>query len=78
MGTNRDIINVFASNLRRLRLARGFTYAALSTRCGIDRSELCKMESGKINIGLCSLAAIAKGLEVTVEALLMSSENISL
>lgn len=57
-------------NLRRLREARGFTQAQLSSASGVPRPTIAKLEAGAPNPTLHVLARLAQALRVSIEELL--------
>lgn len=60
-----------ASNIRRVREARGLTQEALGARAGVSRNYIASLELGRItNPGAFPLYALARALGVTLEALL--------
>ena len=58
-----------ASNLRRLREARGWTQQQLADNSGVPRPTLAHLESGDGNPTLAVLMRVALALSVTLEAL---------
>lgn len=57
--TNRKTV---AANVRRLRLYRGLSQAALAARSGVSRGTVCAVEAGRRNVGLRALRRIASAL----------------
>jgi len=63
-------MNNFGTKIRKIRKQRKLTLEQLSKRCGIDRTYISKIESGKIrNPYIPTLEKIADGLSVDVEIL---------
>jgi transcriptional regulator with XRE-family HTH domain len=60
-----------ASNLKRLRKARGYTQERLGQRCGLTKSYISNVEQETVNISLANLEALALGLECWEADLLM-------
>jgi transcriptional regulator with XRE-family HTH domain len=56
-------------NVRKLRRQLDLTQDALSTRCGIYRSYLSRIESGSANPTLLTLVSLASVLNVTIQDL---------
>jgi transcriptional regulator with XRE-family HTH domain len=56
-----DFLRRLASNLRRLRDARGYTQAELGDRRGLARSYIYNVELETLNISLAKLEALASG-----------------
>ena len=59
----------FGKRLKELRLARGLSQEELAFRVGIHRTYLGGIERGERNPSLRNLAAIAKGLGVSLSEL---------
>lgn len=51
-----------ATNIQRLRQARGYTQQELAERCGLSKTYISNVEQGTVNISLASLEVIAIGL----------------
>ncbi len=60
-----DPNQVFAANLRRLRLRLGLSQEAFADRCGLHRTYIGAIERGERNVTLKTLGQIAEGLGVT-------------
>ena len=56
--------------LKRLRVAKALTQAALAARAGLTREYISKLEAGKQDPSLTTISALAKALGVPVTALL--------
>jgi DNA-binding XRE family transcriptional regulator len=56
--------------VRQLRIATGLTQTALAKRCGMNRSEVSRLEAGHRRPSLDTLARLAKALQVTPRSLL--------
>ena len=61
MKKNPDLVK-FGLNIRRLRLKKGLSQAALARRAGISANYVGTLERGVQNPSLTSLASLAKGL----------------
>lgn len=59
-----DLREVFATNLRRLRHAKGLSQEALSDSADINRTYLSKLETGATYVGLEIIGKLAKVLGV--------------
>jgi len=59
----------FGIRIRELRLAAGMTQDDLADRCGIFRTYMSRLETGKANPTLSMIHALAGGLRVPVVAL---------
>jgi len=61
---------VLATNLRRLRSAKGLSQEQLAERAGIHRNYLGGIERRERNVGLDNIERIASALSVTISELL--------
>jgi transcriptional regulator with XRE-family HTH domain len=59
-----DLRKVFASNLRRLRNAKGLSQDGLAQEAGISRSYLNQIEKGSFNVSLKVIGKLAETLHV--------------
>ncbi|XXT15352.1 helix-turn-helix transcriptional regulator [Sorangium sp. So ce429] len=64
------LLQYVAANTRRLRQRRGMTQEALAKAAELDLRFIQKIESGRYNISLRTLLAVASALEVAPGALL--------
>ncbi len=64
----------FAENLRRYRLRAGLSQEALGLRCGLDRTEVGKLERGERQPRLETIVKVARGLDVKPAQLLRGIE----
>jgi transcriptional regulator with XRE-family HTH domain len=51
-----------SDNLKRLRVARGYTQERLAKLCGLHKQYVCNVERAVVNISLANLEALATGL----------------
>jgi transcriptional regulator with XRE-family HTH domain len=58
-----DLRDVFATNLRRLRNARGLSQDDLAYEAGVSRSYLSQLEKGAFYASLKIIGRLAKGIE---------------
>jgi transcriptional regulator with XRE-family HTH domain len=65
-----EIIEVVAKNVRRLRLAAGFSQEALGEEAGLHRTYISQIERKQLNPSLVTLGRIAKALGVRPDQLL--------
>ena len=71
----RDIIAVFAQNLKTLRLAAGLSQEELAHLTGLHRTYVGSVERGERNISLRNVQRLADALGVTAAALLSDSQH---
>jgi transcriptional regulator with XRE-family HTH domain len=68
-----DLRQIFATNLRKARHAKGLSQEALAFDAEIDRTHLSEIENGKTWVGLEIIAKLAAVLEIQPYELLMPS-----
>lgn len=66
-----DILNLFSSNIRRIRKDRGLTQEELADACGMHRTYISAIERGKRSISLNNISKIAASLQVEPYELFM-------
>ena len=72
MPKQRDIVSLFAANLRRIREEKGYSLRQLERECTkAENSDLSRYEHGDVNIGLRKLEELAKALDVMPAELLL-------
>jgi transcriptional regulator with XRE-family HTH domain len=65
-----EIVERFASNLRRERLARGMTQEGLADAAELHRTHISLLEQSKRDPKLTTIAKLADGLDTTPGRLL--------
>jgi transcriptional regulator with XRE-family HTH domain len=71
--TSPPYLQALATNVRRLRLARGITLDGLAAASGVGRSTLARLEGRQANPTIETVFAIADALGVSIGALLAES-----
>jgi DNA-binding XRE family transcriptional regulator len=66
--------HLLASNVRHFRLKKNITQESLAEECGIFRTYLSKIETGKCNPSLSVMVALADTLGIMPHALLTPME----
>lgn len=66
-----DIIRVFGSNLRKLRVERGLSQEKFAELCGLHRTYISDIECFQRNVSLETVSKIAEALNVQPYLLLM-------
>jgi transcriptional regulator with XRE-family HTH domain len=61
---------VFASNVRRIRTARGMSQEKLAEECGLHRTYISDIERAERNLSIENMERIAQALAVDVRELL--------
>jgi DNA-binding XRE family transcriptional regulator len=67
---HRQWLNTLARNVKHLRQEKNLSQEVLATRCGLYRTYLSRIETGKCNPSLTVLVALSYALDVRPHALL--------
>lgn len=68
---NRDNFQIlFGKKIEELRVEKALSYRQLAQRCGVDHSNISKIEKGEINIRLSTIFELAIGLQKMPKELL--------
>ncbi|HVX00166.1 MAG TPA: helix-turn-helix transcriptional regulator [Candidatus Babeliaceae bacterium] len=67
---DQEIQSKFGENLRRIRMAKGYSLQDLANLCDVDKSNIGKIENGHFNLQLTKIFELAKGLGVSPKDLL--------
>lgn len=67
---NQSSGKIVAENLRRVRLAKGWSQEVCAEKCGLHRTYIGAVERGERNITLATLDGIAAALKVSAIELL--------
>lgn len=59
-----EVMKAFGDNLKRIRLERGMTQENLAFKADIAFSSVARIEAGKINTTISTIARLAKTLGV--------------
>lgn len=70
-----DIVKVFGTNLRKLRLERGLSQEKFSELCGLHRTYISDIECFQRNVSLENVQKIADALEVETYTLFLEGEH---
>lgn len=63
-----------AANLRRLRVSAEMTQETLAERCGVERTLIQRLENGRTNCTLLTLAELCAGLPCDVSQLFIYAD----
>lgn len=61
-------------NLRRLRVAKGYTIEELADRADADASYVARLERGEVNVGVVLLARLGKAVGAKLADLMVEPE----
>ena len=67
---DKKFLLAFGKNVRELRLQKSLSQYKLSYDSNISRSQIIAIENGQINTTICTLYALAKGLEIPPKKLM--------
>jgi transcriptional regulator with XRE-family HTH domain len=70
-----DLRQVFATNLRRARHAKGLSQEGLAYEAGINRSYMSRLENGSTYAGLEIIGKLADVLEIDPAELLRRAKS---
>jgi transcriptional regulator with XRE-family HTH domain len=66
----KDIVKVFGRNLKKLRLQRKLSMEKLAKLADMELSQIYRIENGKVNAKLTTIAALGKALDIEPNELL--------
>jgi transcriptional regulator with XRE-family HTH domain len=72
---NQALIMVFGKNVQRIRLFKGFTQEYLAEEAGISQVQIARIESGKLNSTISTVASLACALNVQIGDLFLDQEQ---
>jgi transcriptional regulator with XRE-family HTH domain len=70
-----SLISIFAKNLRRIRLERGFSQEELAHRANLHRTYVGAVERGERNISIGNIEKLALALGVDPATLLQADDS---
>ncbi len=62
----KEVVSSVAARVRTIRKAKKITVQELAHRCDMERSNMSRIESGRVNITLKTLCLISKALGVDI------------
>ena len=65
----------FSRNLKKFRLAKGYSQEELAERCDLHRTYVSSVERGERNITVDNMEKLASALEVDIRELLSQNED---
>jgi len=66
---NEKLIQLFGTNVRKHRQAKGLSQVSLSDMANINRSQIIDIEAGRINTTISTANAVANALELNIAEL---------
>ena len=57
-----------------IRLDKGLSLRQVAARCSLDNSKISKIEKGKVNVSLSTIADLALGLDVPLTELMPGAQ----
>ena len=57
----------FGKNLKKLRLAKGFSQEELANSSDVSLPQITRIERGTVNPTLCTIKSLANGLEIEMK-----------
>jgi transcriptional regulator with XRE-family HTH domain len=70
--TDKEILQQFGANLKRIRMAKGYSLRDLEASSEIDNSKISRMEQGETNVTILTVIKLAQALEVDISELISS------
>lgn len=67
-----SVLQNFGIELRKMRLAKGYSQEAFAIKCGVHRTYIGSIERGEQNVSLINIEKIAKALEMNISELLQN------
>lgn len=64
---NKEVMQLFSKNLRKLRLLRGFSQEYLAEEAGISQVQIARMETGHLNTSISNLYVLKKALKCSFD-----------
>lgn len=74
---NMDIVKVFANNVKKYRVERGFSQEAFAEIAGLHRTYISAIEREKRSIALDNIQKIADALEIDTYKLFIDTDIIN-
>jgi ribosome-binding protein aMBF1 (putative translation factor) len=68
MSENSPQINV-GKNIQRIRESKGISQQELAAKCNFEKSNMSRLEAGRVNPTLSTLEKVANALEITLSEL---------
>lgn len=69
---NEQIIQKVGKNLRRIRSEKGLTQEQLAEESSVSQVQIARIESGKLNTTISTVAALASAMKVDIADFFLS------
>ena len=66
---DKELVELFGSRLKKLRLDAGFTQEELANEADIPINQVGRIERGEVNPTLSTLSALSKALKISISTL---------
>ncbi|SJZ78256.1 helix-turn-helix domain-containing protein [Sediminibacterium ginsengisoli] len=67
---NEEVLRKFGLRIKQLRQERGMSQDDLAIACDVEKTQIYRIEGGKINTTISTLHALAEAFELSLEQLL--------
>ena len=65
-----DLLSALGHRIKKARIAKGFSQKQLSYSSKMEKSSISRIENGKINISIYTLARLSKCLDVGISEMI--------
>jgi transcriptional regulator with XRE-family HTH domain len=70
-----ELVMLIGSNIREIRVKKGFTIAQLAFEAGIESKQLFRIELGQINTSLFQIYRITKAMNIEMYEVFLFSDK---
>jgi transcriptional regulator with XRE-family HTH domain len=70
-----ELVMLIGSNIREIRVKKGFTIAQLAFEAGIESKQLFRIELGQINTSLFQIYRITKAMSIEMYEVFLVSDK---
>jgi len=70
-----ELVMLVGSNIREIRVKKGFTIAQLAFEAGIESKQLFRIELGQINTSLFQIYRITKAMSIEMYVVFLFSDK---
>jgi transcriptional regulator with XRE-family HTH domain len=61
-----QVLSTLGKKIRAIRVSKNLLQAELAAQCGFEKASMSRIESGKTNVSVLTLARISKALNVEI------------